>query len=148
MHSQRSDFYSLGIIFYKLLAGKHPFESDNALELLNMHICQDPVSIRIINPDVPVALSDMISKLMEKNVDCRYQSTKGIMHDLDLMISEYENDKQLGSVDLLQHDVPETLIIPQKLYGHLSNYEALSTVFDKSQKSFEVALILGYSGTG
>ena len=113
-----------------------------------MHICQDPEPVRSFNPNVPKVLSDMISKLMEKNADCRYQSTKGIMHDLDLMIYEFDNDNQLGSVDLLQHDTPETLIVPQKLYGHLSNYEALLSMFQKVQKSFEVALILGDSGTG
>ena len=84
-----------------------------------MHICQVPEPIRTVNPNVPKALSDMISKLMEKNADCRYQSTKGIMHDLDLIIFEYENDNQLSSVDLMQHDILESLIVPQKLYGHL-----------------------------
>ena len=117
-------------------------------ELLNMHIYQVPEPIRTVNPNVPKAISDMISKLMEKIADCRYQSTKGILHDLDLMIFEYENDNQLSSVDLMQHDIPETLIVSQKLYGHLDNYESLLSVFDKVYESFEVALILGESGTG
>ena len=72
----RCDFYSLGIVFYKLLTGKYPFENNNALELLHLQICRDPLPVHIIDPSIPVAISTMISKLLKKNADDRYQSTK------------------------------------------------------------------------
>ena len=72
----RSDFYSLGIVFYKILTGNYPFESENALKLLHLQICQDPLPVHIIDSNLPVSLSAMVSKLMEKNADDRYQSTK------------------------------------------------------------------------
>ena len=144
----RSDFYSLGVIFYKLLTGIFPFESNSQLNLLHMHISQDPVSVCIINPNIPVILSNMVSTLLAKNAENRYQSTKGIVYDLDLMISEYDTDINLSSIVLMQHDLSQTLMLPQKLYGFSNEYNALSSVFDKIPKSFELVMISGDPGTG
>ena len=78
----RSDFYSLGIIFYRLLTGKYPFHSNNSLELLRLQICQDPLPVHSMDSKVPVSLSAIISKLMKKDADDRYQSTKVSLIDL------------------------------------------------------------------
>jgi len=167
----RCDFYSLGIIFYKLLTGKYPFESENAFELLQLQIFEDALPVHTIDSSIPVALSMMISRLMEKNADDRYQSTKvcqialiisvyaalliiciissqGIIHDLDLMISEYNSVGSLESIELGNHDVSDTLQIPQKLYGHSSHFQTLLSVFDKASTSFEIVFVTGNSGTG
>ena len=42
---------------------------------------------------------------MKKNVEERYQSAKGVIHDLYLMITEYDSDTKLASVNLAQHDL-------------------------------------------
>ena len=144
----RSDFYSLGVVFYRLLTGKYPFESENKLNLLHLHIFQDPVPACTINPNIPVILSDMISILLAKNAEDRYRSTKGIVHDLDLMISEYDIDNNLSSIVLVQHDVSETLLVPQKLYGRSDDYNALLSSFDRISTTFELVMVSGDSGTG
>ena len=50
------------------------------------------------------------------------------MHDLDLLISEYKIDERLQSIELGQHDVPQTLFIPQKLYGRSAPIQTLLSV--------------------
>ena len=70
----RSEFYSLGIVFYKILSGTFPFENENVSKLINLHITQDPPPI----PNIPKAINDMISKLLKKSPDDRYQSANGI----------------------------------------------------------------------
>ena len=72
----RCDFYSLGVIFYKILTGEYPFENENAFELLHLQIYKDPLPVHTIDSSIPVAVSTMISKLLKKNADDRYQSTK------------------------------------------------------------------------
>ncbi|MDM8560541.1 serine/threonine-protein kinase, partial [Candidatus Parabeggiatoa sp. HSG14] len=49
----RTDFYSLGITFYELFAGKMPFESKDAMELVHCHIAKQPTPPHQINPDLP-----------------------------------------------------------------------------------------------
>ena len=73
-----------------------------------MHIFQEPTPLHVIDPNIPLPVSDMVSKLMAKNAAERYQSAKGIMHDVDLIISEY---KQGFKLTLAQHDLSETLIL-------------------------------------
>ena len=145
----RSDFYSLGIVFYRLLTGKYPFDSVDAIRLIHMHILENQLPISIINRKVPNALCEMVSKLLQTNAEDRYFSAKGIIHDLDLMISEYPSDAELSSVILQQHDIPESLLIPKKLYGRQDQYNSLLSAFDRvSPTSFEVVFISGESGTG
>jgi serine/threonine protein kinase len=78
----RTDFYSLGIVFYEILTGRTPFESTDAMELVHSHIAKRPGPLFEINPDVPPVLADIVIKLLEKNAEDRYQSAFGLKTDL------------------------------------------------------------------
>jgi len=145
----RCDFYCLGIMFYRLLTGQYPFDSNNALKLIHMHILASSVKVCEVNKEIPSPLSDMVSKLMNKNAEDRYQSAKGIIHDLDLMISEYDLDKDLKRVTLAKHDFCETLLLPQVVYGRKSEYETMMSALGRvCNGAFEVLFVTGKSGTG
>ena len=64
------------------------------------------------------------------------------------MISEHSRGKSLESIELGQHDVSETLLISQKLYGHSNYFQSLLSAFDRASTSFEIVFIEGSSGTG
>ena len=144
----RSDFYSLGIIFYKMLTNRYPFENKDDLKLIYSHILEEPIPTSNLNCMIPFPVSMMISLLMKKNADERYQSCKGLIYDLDLMISEYQSDNNLASVTLKQNDIPQSLIIPQQLYGRCSELESLLSVMSNESHSFEIVFVKGKSGCG
>jgi serine/threonine protein kinase len=73
---QRSDIYSLGIVIYEMLTGIVPFESDELVKVMAMHLSQLPVSINAVNPELhfPDRLEAVVARALTKNPDQRYQS--------------------------------------------------------------------------
>jgi len=82
---ERSDLYSLGIIFYEMLTGRLPFRGDSRLEWVYQHLAQSPPRIVELQPEVPEGLEALIMKLLEKNPDKRYPSSGSLLADLDRM---------------------------------------------------------------
>ena len=64
-----------------------------------------------------------------------------------MMLAEAESNPSFDSLNLAQHDVPENLFIPEKLYGRESETEQLFQAFEKAYAgSFELLFITGSSG--
>lgn len=69
-----TDLYSMGIIFYEILAGKLPFFSTDPLELIHSHLAEEAPPVHELNPGIPPVLSGIIAKLTLKQPEKRYQS--------------------------------------------------------------------------
>jgi len=70
----RSDIYSLGMVFYKMIAGKLPFKSKAPLALMYMHVNKTPQSPDVINPLTPPWLRDIILTCIAKKPEDRFGS--------------------------------------------------------------------------
>src|ERR671933_1324498 len=112
----RTDFYSLGVTFYELLTGQLPFESTDALELVHCHIAKVPMSPHQVNLEIPIAVSDIVMKLMAKTAEYRYQSAWGIKADLKKCLAQSRNG-QIPAFSLGYQDTSPQLQLPHKLYG-------------------------------
>ena len=151
----RSDFYSLGGTFYKLLTGEVPFQGDDALGLIHCHIAKQPDQFKIQNSKfkneqtIPQVLCDIVMKLMAKNAEDRYQSASDIQADLEECLHQLQINGNIHVFPLGSQDVSDRFIIPQKLYGREAELETLLAAFDRvSNGTSELMLVAGYSGVG
>ena len=154
----RTDFYSLGVTFYGLLAGQLPFQSNDAMELVHCHIAKQPPSLHEINPKIGPVLSEIVSKLMAKNAEDRYQSALGLKFDLEFCWQQLEENGRIEGFTIAQRDVGDRFLIPEKLYGRETEVAELLAAFDRvsgvsqqpSEKGggCELMLVAGFSGIG
>lgn len=80
---QRSDLYTVGLIFYELLTGKAPYKVDSALASLLKRTQERATPLTDVDSTLPVSLSNLVSKCLERDANLRYASAKELLADLD-----------------------------------------------------------------
>ena len=89
---QRSDIYSLGVIFYELITGKKPYQADTPLSLIIKHITEPLPSPREIIPSLPLTVEQVICKALEKEPDQRFQTTDEFIKALQSLLLTQEEE--------------------------------------------------------
>ena len=79
----RSDIYSLGCTLYYLLTGVPPFSEETTIEKLEAHKKREPESAHSVRDTVPVRLSAIVSRMIAKDPDVRFQSAKEVIEALE-----------------------------------------------------------------
>lgn len=145
----RSDYYSMGAALYELLTGQYLYDVNTAIEWFHCHIAKQPPSVNELNPSVPVAVSNVIMKLLAKTAEDRYQSALGIQRDLQRCLDLVAEENQIEAFALALDDVPTRFQIPQRLYGRSNEVKQLLQSFDRAAQGFNaLVFISGYSGIG
>jgi serine/threonine protein kinase len=66
-----SDIFSLGVVFYEMLAGRLPFTGDSSLAVLTAIVNEHPVPLGRLKPELPVALASLVMSMLEKERSAR-----------------------------------------------------------------------------
>ena len=85
LQDERSDIYSLGVLFFEMLTGKVPFEALGMIELARQHISKPVPAMSRLNPEIPPILDDMVKRMMAKDKAARFQSTEEILSILEYL---------------------------------------------------------------
>lgn len=80
---QRSDLFTLGLIFYELLTGVTPFRADSAIASLLRRTSERAIPVSDHDKAIPSAISNIVSKCLEPDLERRYQSAGELLRDLE-----------------------------------------------------------------
>jgi eukaryotic-like serine/threonine-protein kinase len=79
---ERTDIFSLGALIYEMIAGKTPFQGETVSETFANLINQEPPPLSYFVANVPPELHRIVSKMLSKNTDARYQTMRDVYTDL------------------------------------------------------------------
>ncbi|HEV3073803.1 MAG TPA: serine/threonine protein kinase, partial [Thermoanaerobaculia bacterium] len=79
----RSDLYSLGVLAFALLVGREPFDGANSTAIAIQHLQQPPPDLYSLRPDLPAGWGEVVTKLLAKRPDDRYQSSEEVIAALN-----------------------------------------------------------------
>ncbi len=145
----RTDLYSLGVTFYEMLTGVVPFTFTDPLDVIHSHIAKQPVPPCELASHVPVAVSDIVMKLMAKSAEGRYQNSFGLAADLSECLSQLQAKGRVEPFTLGTRDFSLRFTLPRQLVGREKELEALFAAYDRAYRgNREVVVVSGAPGSG
>ena len=92
--TNQTDLFSLGVVMYELLTGKHPFYADGFSRLIHKIINEKHPPLRNYRSDVPEILEMIVHHALEKDINKRYKMGLNLAADLSLAFDYLETPRE------------------------------------------------------
>ena len=79
----RSDIFSLGVIFYELLAGERPFQGQSSAALVSSILRDTPRELTQVKASIPARMSGVLARCLEKEPAQRFQEARELKQELE-----------------------------------------------------------------
>jgi signal transduction histidine kinase/predicted ATPase len=141
----RTDIYSLGIMFYTMLCGEPPFDGDTPIDVMQNVLSKRIPPVSAKRMDVPEALSSVIARMTRRSIEERYHSTSGLKHDL-VQIRELLSEGDVDGIKAFQigaQDISCFFNLPLKMIGRDKERKSIVDVIERVSKRRRQPLHLG-----
>ena len=102
----RTDLFSFGIVLYEMATGRLPFQGASSGLITEAILHRDPVAPIRLNPDIPLALQEVIHRALEKDRDLRYQHAADIRAELQRLKRDTDSSRRAAQEDTESGLVP------------------------------------------
>jgi serine/threonine-protein kinase len=95
--TRKSDLYALGVLFYEMLTGRHPFQADTLMDMFLQHVQGKFPRPSRINLDIPIWLDALVCQLLEKKPDDRPYDAERVARDLASVKEKVADQQSAGA---------------------------------------------------
>ncbi len=139
----RSDLYSLGVVFYRLLTGTLPFHAASKDDMVYRHIAEIPLNPIVLDSSIPVEVSNIVTKLLNKDPNLRYSTPNELISDIDRYLCNTEFIPSDRDKDIL-YDFDRRATI----YARSRELSVLKDIYDKTMTSSSGCFCVVHGGLG
>lgn len=134
---------------YECLSGSRPFELHDVVDIVYRHLADTPEPLHRRFPTIPLSVSDIVAKCMEKMPDARYASAFGIKSDLEECLTHLQQYGYIEPFLLGSWDIPERWMVSERFYGrHFEKLSLREALKRASQGAVKTVWLSGESGIG
>jgi serine/threonine protein kinase len=133
----RTDIYSFGIVIYEMLTGRVPFDGESAVAVALKHIQDTVIPPKVLVPEVPDSLNNLVIKATQKEVIKRYNNVTEIL--IDLMKIE-NNNKYIVTPSNMDNDyttVMDATQIQNTMYANNLGKKLDDSTMDENEEDVE-----------
>jgi eukaryotic-like serine/threonine-protein kinase len=134
----RSDVFSLGVVLYQLLIGRHPFPGDSHADLMEAVASMDPRPLRQMDEGIPRELERICFKALSKRASDRYMTARDMADDLRQFLNQTpEPGTTQSERQQLSGDIPTVSTPVSAASSKLHSTSPVFRIVPKGLRSFD-----------